>query len=164
MKALSIFSILGIIMLVGLIGKNAILLVDRTNQMKAEKGLSMYDALVEAGGTRLRPILMTTVAMVFGMLPIAISTEAGSEWKTGLAWAIIGGLISSLLLTLVLVPVVYTKVDEWKIRIPAFTKRLLTRQSRVEIGEPEMIEEPVLIGAEIAGAVAPAKVNGNGIK
>ena len=127
MKALSIFSILGIIMLVGLVGKNAILLVDRTNQMKQERGLSTHDALLEAGETRLRPILMTTVAMVFGMLPIAISTEAGSEWKTGLAWAIIGGLISSLLLTLVLVPVVYTKVDEWKERIPAFIRRLVAR-------------------------------------
>ena len=162
MKALSIFSILGIIMLVGLVGKNAILLVDRTNQMKAEKGLSTYDALIEAGETRLRPILMTTVAMVFGMLPIAISTEAGSEWKTGLAWAIIGGLISSLLLTLVLVPVVYTKVDEWKVRIPEVAQRVLARRQRPETSEPEIIEEPVLVGADVTEAIAPVKVNGNG--
>jgi hydrophobic/amphiphilic exporter-1 (mainly G- bacteria), HAE1 family len=145
MKALSIFSILGIIMLVGLVGKNAILLVDRTNQMKSEKGLSTHEALVEAGETRLRPILMTTVAMVFGMLPIAISTEAGSEWKSGLAWAIIGGLISSLLLTLVLVPVVYTKVDEWKERVPAFIKRLLAkyRPVKIETNEPVLAHEPI---------------------
>ncbi|MDL1894264.1 efflux RND transporter permease subunit, partial [Sphingobacteriales bacterium CHB3] len=124
MKSLSIFSILGIIMLVGLVGKNAILLVDRTNQMRTETNLSTYDALIEAGQTRLRPIMMTTVAMVFGMLPIAMSTEAGAEWKSGLAWAIIGGLTSSLLLTLVLVPVVYLYVDSLKEKIPALFKRV----------------------------------------
>ncbi|MGA7159848.1 MAG: efflux RND transporter permease subunit [Bacteroidota bacterium] len=124
MKALSIFSILGIIMLVGLVGKNAILLVDRTNQMKEERNLPTYDALLEAGETRLRPILMTTVAMVFGMLPIAISTEAGAEWKSGLAWALVGGLTSSLLLTLVLVPVMYTYVDGLKEKLPALFKHV----------------------------------------
>ena len=124
MKALSIFSILGIIMLVGLVGKNAILLVDRTNQMKEERNLPTYEALLEAGETRLRPILMTTVAMVFGMLPIAISTEAGAEWKSGLAWALVGGLTSSLLLTLVLVPVMYTYVDGLKEKLPALFKRV----------------------------------------
>ena len=124
MKALSIFSILGIIMLVGLVGKNAILLVDRTNQMKEERNFSTFDALIEAGETRLRPILMTTVAMVFGMLPIAMSTEAGAEWKSGLAWALVGGLTSSLLLTLVLVPVMYSYVDGLKVRLPALFKRV----------------------------------------
>ncbi len=124
MKSLSIFSILGIIMLVGLVGKNAILLVDRTNQTRAEQKLSVYDALIEAGHTRLRPIMMTTVAMVFGMLPIALSTEAGGEWKSSLAWAIIGGLISSLMLTLVLVPVVYTYVDGLRERIPALFRKV----------------------------------------
>jgi len=119
MNSLSIFSILGIIMLVGLVGKNAILLVDRANQMRREQGLSTYEALLEAGQTRLRPIMMTTVAMVTGMLPIALSTEAGAEWKAGLAWALVGGLTSSLLLTLVLVPVVYMYVDSLRDRIPA---------------------------------------------
>lgn len=130
MKSLSIFSILGIIMLVGLVGKNAILLVDRANQMKAEKQLPTFEAMIEAGETRLRPILMTTVAMVFGMLPIALNSAAGAEWKAGLAWALSGGLISSLLLTLILVPVVYTKVDEWRERVPAFIKRLLKKPVR----------------------------------
>ncbi|MEO8167349.1 MAG: efflux RND transporter permease subunit [bacterium] len=125
MKSLSIFSILGIIMLIGLVAKNAILLVDRTNQMRAEQNMRTYDALLEAGQTRLRPILMTTVAMVFGMMPIALSTEAGAEWKSGLAWALIGGLTSSLLLTLVLVPVVYTYVENLKTRVPALFKKVL---------------------------------------
>jgi HAE1 family hydrophobic/amphiphilic exporter-1 len=112
MKSISIFSMLGMIMLIGLVAKNAILLVDRTNQMKLEKGFSTYDALHEAAKTRFRPILMTTFAMVFGMLPIALSTAASAESKSGLAIVLIGGLISSLLLTLVLVPVVYQKFDK----------------------------------------------------
>jgi len=117
-KSLSIFSILGIIMLVGLVAKNAILLVDRANQMKAE-GMSTFDALIEAGTTRLRPIIMTTVAMVVGMLPIAVSTAAGAQWKSGLAWGLIGGLTSSMFLTLLVVPVVYVKIDQWRESIPA---------------------------------------------
>ena len=87
--------------------------------------MSVRDALLEAAETRLRPILMTTMTMVLGMSPIALSTSAGSEWKSGLAWALIGGLISSLLLTLVLVPVMYVKVDQWKATVPAFFRRLL---------------------------------------
>lgn len=139
MKSLSIFSILGIIMLVGLVGKNAILLVDRANQMRSEQNLSAFDALMEAGNTRLRPILMTTVAMVFGMLPIAISGAAGSEWKSGLAWALIGGLISSLLLTLVLVPVVYSYVDGLREKMPAlFTQLSWTKRMKFRKVAPEL--------------------------
>ncbi|MBK7867314.1 MAG: efflux RND transporter permease subunit [Ignavibacteriales bacterium] len=111
MKSLSIFSMLGVVMLVGLVAKNAILLVDRASQMKLEQNVSSREALLEAGRSRLRPIIMTTLTMIMGMVPIAISTSDGSEWKSGLAWAIIGGLSSSLLLTLVLVPVVYELVD-----------------------------------------------------
>lgn len=122
-KALTIFSLLGIIMLIGLVAKNAILLVDRTNQTRLEEGLSTYDALLEAGKARLRPILMTTLTMIFGMLPIALSASAGSEWKSGLAWALVGGLTSSMFLTLLVVPVVYMKIDEWKTKIPAFFKK-----------------------------------------
>ncbi|HLX12320.1 MAG TPA: efflux RND transporter permease subunit, partial [Bacteroidota bacterium] len=123
MRSLSIFSLLGIIMLVGLVAKNAILLVDRTNQMRGQ-GHGTIEALLEAGETRLRPILMTTVAMVMGMLPIALSTGAGAEWKSGLAWALVGGLISSLLLTLVVVPTVYLWVEEMRVKVPAFFKSL----------------------------------------
>jgi HAE1 family hydrophobic/amphiphilic exporter-1 len=114
-NALSIFSMLGIIMMIGLVAKNAILLVDRTNEQRAG-GLVLNDALIEAGGSRIRPIFMTTLTMVFGMLPIATATGAGSEWKNGLAWALIGGLTSSMLLTLIVVPVVYLKVEKLKTR------------------------------------------------
>jgi hydrophobic/amphiphilic exporter-1 (mainly G- bacteria), HAE1 family len=111
MQSLNIFSILGIIMLVGLVAKNAILLVDCTNQLKAQ-GQSTTNALLESGRTRLRPILMTTIAMVIGMLPLALASGAGAEWKNGMAWALIGGLTSSMLLTLVVVPVVYVIIDK----------------------------------------------------
>ena len=111
MENLSIFSIIGMIMLMGLVAKNAILIVDFANHLRAQ-GHSVHDALIEAGKERLRPIMMTTLAMVFGMLPIALAHGAGAETKNGLAWVIIGGLTSSLLLTLVLVPSAYMSLDK----------------------------------------------------
>jgi HAE1 family hydrophobic/amphiphilic exporter-1 len=113
---ISIFVLIGMIMLMGLVAKNAILLVDFTNKLK-EEGASVLEALVEAGKERLRPILMTTIAMIFGMLPLALSTGASSETKNGLAWVIIGGLTSSLLLTLILVPSVYMSMENIKVKL-----------------------------------------------
>jgi HAE1 family hydrophobic/amphiphilic exporter-1 len=98
-------------MLIGLVAKHAIILVDFTNQRKAD-GETTYQALIAANHARLRPILMTTLAMVIGMLPIALAKGAGAEWKNGLAWVIIGGLVSSLFLTLVVVPVMYAVFDD----------------------------------------------------
>lgn len=109
-NSINIFTILGMIMLIGLVCKNAILLVDFTNHRK-EAGETTHDALVQANHARLRPILMTTIAMVFGMIPIALAKGAGAEMNNGLAWVIIGGLISSLFLTLIIVPVVYSLFD-----------------------------------------------------
>ena len=142
MKALSIFSILGVIMLVGLVGKNAILLVDRTNAMKLT-GMSTFDALIEAGNARIRPIVMTTVSMIIGMSPIALSSSSGSEWKSGLAWALIGGLTSSMFLTLILVPVVYMKFEMWKETIPAFFRKLFRRkvQEIIEVPAESALQE-----------------------
>jgi len=110
---LSLFALLGLIMLMGLVVKNAILIVDFTNQLKAE-GKHFKEALVIAGKGRMRPILMTTLSMVVGMLPIAMATGTAAEWKNGLAWVIIGGLLSSLILTVFLVPMVYYLVDTAK--------------------------------------------------
>lgn len=144
MKSLTIFSMLGIIMLVGLVGKNAILLVDRTNQIRREQNMTTVDALLEAGQTRLRPILMTTASMIVGMMPIAVSPSAGTEWKSGLAWALIGGLTSSLLLTLVLVPVMYVKFDEWKETVPvALRKPLIKLTTRKKRAEAEVVPETI---------------------
>jgi HAE1 family hydrophobic/amphiphilic exporter-1 len=110
-NTLNIFTILGIIMLIGLVCKNAIMLVDYTNQRRKE-GETIKNALIQANHARLRPILMTTIAMVFGMFPIALASGAGAEWKNGLAWVIIGGLISSLFLTLIVVPVIYEIMEK----------------------------------------------------
>jgi multidrug efflux pump subunit AcrB len=109
-KTLSIFSILGIIMLIGLVAKNAIMVVDFTNKLKSE-GVAVKEALIESVRIRFRPILMTTLAMVIGMLPIALAGGPGAEWKNGLAWALIGGLTSSMFLTLIVVPVIYYIFD-----------------------------------------------------
>jgi len=110
---ITLFALLGLIMLMGLVTKNAILIVDFTNQLKAE-GKHYKEALIIAGKERMRPILMTTLAMAIGMLPIALAQGTASEWKNGLAWVIIGGLLSSLILTVFLVPVVYYAVDSVK--------------------------------------------------
>ena len=115
-NSLNVFTILGIIMLIGLVCKNAILLVDFANHRK-EAGETTKTALIQANHARLRPILMTTIAMVFGMLPIALASGAAAEMNNGLAWVIIGGLISSLFLTLVIVPVVYSIFDSIKNRL-----------------------------------------------
>lgn len=115
-NSLNIFTILGLIMLIGLVAKNAIMLVDFTNHRKAE-GADTYSALIDSLRARIRPILMTTIAMVFGMLPIALASGAGAEWKNGLAWVIIGGLISSLFLTMIVVPVIYAIFDAIKARM-----------------------------------------------
>ena len=110
-STLNIFSIIGIIMLMGLVTKNAILLVDFANQMRLE-GMERTEALIEAAHVRLRPILMTTLAMVFGMLPLALALSEGSEQRSPMGQAVIGGIITSSLLTLVVVPVIYTYLDD----------------------------------------------------
>ena len=115
-STLSIFSMIGVIMLMGLVTKNAILLVDYTNTLR-ERGLPMFEALLEAGPVRLRPILMTTAAMVFGMLPVALALSEGGETRAPMAITVIGGLLTSMLLTLVVVPVVYSLFDQLVARL-----------------------------------------------
>lgn len=110
---LTLFAQLGLIMLMGLVTKNAILIVDFTNQLKAQ-GRHFKEALIIAGKERMRPILMTTLSMAIGMLPIALAKGTASEWKNGLAWVIIGGLLSSMILTVYLVPMMYYIVDTIK--------------------------------------------------
>ncbi|MFT4031997.1 MAG: efflux RND transporter permease subunit [Siphonobacter sp.] len=110
---MSIFAMLGMLMLIGLVVKNAILIVDFANQLKGQ-GMNYKEAVLHAGEERLRPILMTTIAMVFGMVPIAIASGAGAEWKNSLAWVLIGGLTSSMILTVFLVPMMYYLVDRAK--------------------------------------------------
>ncbi len=108
---LNIMSMIGVILLMGLVTKNAILVVDFANVQRRE-GRSRREALIAAARVRLRPILMTTLAMIFGMLPLAFEIGAGAEFRAPMARAVIGGLITSTLLTLVVVPVVYTYLDD----------------------------------------------------
>ncbi len=125
---LNMMSMVGIIMLMGLVTKNAILLVDFANQART-RGVDRATALVDAGELRLRPIVMTTLAMIFGMLPTAIALGAGAEFRAPMARAVIGGLITSTLLTLVVMPVVYTYLDDFGAWCGVWAKRWF--------GEPE---------------------------
>jgi HAE1 family hydrophobic/amphiphilic exporter-1 len=118
-STLNMFSIIGFIMLMGLVTKNAILLVDFTNQSQLA-GQSQHDAILSAGQVRLRPILMTTMAMIFGMLPMALGLGDGGESQAPMGRAVIGGVITSTLLTLLVVPVAYTYLDAWGRRAKGF--------------------------------------------
>ncbi|NJN96595.1 MAG: efflux RND transporter permease subunit [Anaerolineales bacterium] len=122
-NTVNIFSLLGIILLMGVVTKNAILLIDFTNVLRTERGYSRKEALVESGRLRLRPIIMTTAAIVFALLPLLIGASAGAETRAPLAAVVIGGNISSTLLTLIIVPVVYTFLDG----TGGFTTRTLRR-------------------------------------
>jgi HAE1 family hydrophobic/amphiphilic exporter-1 len=112
-RTINIFSMIGLILLMGLVKKNAILLVDYTNVLR-ERGMSKREAILHAGPVRMRPILMTTVAMIFGMLPVAIGVGEGAETRSPMGIAVIGGLITSLFLTLVVVPAAYDIFDDWQ--------------------------------------------------
>jgi len=125
-KTFSIVTLIGIIMLMGLVDKNAILLVDYTNTLRA-RGLERRQAILEAGPTRLRPILMTTLSMIFGMLPVALALARGGEFRAPMAIAVIGGLILSTLLTLLVIPVLYTIFDNVASAFNRALRRLLAR-------------------------------------
>ncbi|MFH7408013.1 efflux RND transporter permease subunit [Acinetobacter variabilis] len=112
-STMNLFSIIGIIMLMGLVTKNAILLIDFIKKAM-DRGEARYDAILNAGKTRLRPILMTTSAMVMGMVPLALGLGEGGEQSAPMAHAVIGGIITSTLLTLVVVPVIFTYLDDFK--------------------------------------------------
>lgn len=127
-SSVSVMSLIGIIMLMGLVTKNGILLVDFTNVLR-ERGMSRFDALLKAGPTRLRPILMTTFAMIFGMVPVALALGEGAEFRAPMGQAVIGGLITSTLLTLFIVPVAYSLLDDLgQVRFSAFFKKLFKRK------------------------------------
>ncbi|MDH7600940.1 MAG: efflux RND transporter permease subunit [Armatimonadota bacterium] len=132
-RSLSIVAMIGIIMLMGLVTKNAILLVDYTNTLRS-RGKSRDEAILEAGPTRLRPILMTTLAMIGGMLPTALALSRGAEMRSPMAIAVIGGLALSTLLTLIVIPVMYTIIDDlWQ----GFARRFYP-PARARKAEPEL--------------------------
>jgi len=112
-QTLNLFSLIAIVMLFGLVAKNGILLVDYANQQRKRRGLDVFAAMKAAAVTRFRPILMTTCAMIFGMLPLSLGLTEGAEERVSMGTVLIGGLMSSLILTLALVPVMYTYIMGW---------------------------------------------------
>jgi len=127
-ETLSIFTILGMIMLIGLVTKNAILVVDFINTRRRE-GANLPRAVLEGVRLRIRPILMTAISTIVGMLPIALSQTAGSEWKNGMGWVLIGGITISMLLSLVVVPVVYIGAEKAKYRLTAWFNHMFKVKS-----------------------------------
>jgi HAE1 family hydrophobic/amphiphilic exporter-1 len=124
----NIMSLIGLIMLMGLVTKNAILLVDYAKVLRG-RGMERREAVITAGRTRLRPIVMTTLAMIFGMLPLALAIGAGAEMRAPMARAVVGGLLTSTLLTLLVVPVMYTFMEdlgEWMIGKFGFRRKKVT--------------------------------------
>jgi hydrophobic/amphiphilic exporter-1 (mainly G- bacteria), HAE1 family len=152
-NTLNMMSMIGMILLTGLVGKNAILLVDYTNTLRRE-GVPRNEALLRAGPTRLRPILMTTAALVLAMMPIAMKLHEGSEWRAPMAITVIGGLITSTLLTLVLIPSVYTIMDDFSgllRRVPSLVRRVARRPVRTQIEERERLRAPIPVRVPVSG-------------
>ncbi len=142
---LNIMSMIGLIMLMGLVTKNAILLIDYANRLQRE-GENRVAALIAAAKVRLRPIIMTTLAMIFGMLPLAFEIGEGAEFRSPMARAVIGGLITSTLLTLVMVPVVYTFFDDWAARMRRWWHRGTPKEIMAYDEEP--VAEARMVGTE----------------
>ncbi|MGE5101142.1 MAG: efflux RND transporter permease subunit, partial [Deltaproteobacteria bacterium] len=121
---LNLMSLIGVILLMGIVAKNAILLIDFAKWAHIDRGLDRREALIEAGRIRLRPILMTTLALIAGMIPVALGLGEGADFRAPLGRAVIGGVITSTVLTLIVIPTVYEILDEWRERLLArFTRR-----------------------------------------
>jgi HAE1 family hydrophobic/amphiphilic exporter-1 len=153
-NTLNIFSIIGLIMAVGLVVKTGILLVDYTNTLR-KRGLSRTEALAEAARIRLRPILMTTATMTFGMLPLALKLEPGAESRAPMAVVVIGGLLSSTLLAIFVTPALYTLLDD--------LQNLVFRTPRVSDVSAERVAVPTPAAVPVAaGSTTGAVARGNG--
>jgi HAE1 family hydrophobic/amphiphilic exporter-1 len=113
-NTINIMSLIGVILLMGIVAKNAILLIDFAKWAREKQGMALREALIEAGAIRLRPILMTTVALIAGMLPVALGRGEGAQFRSPLGVSVIGGVITSTLLTLVAIPTFYEILDEWR--------------------------------------------------
>src|SRR5438309_3824525 len=140
-NTLNIFSVIGLIMAVGLVVKTGILLVDFTNTLR-KRGLSRTEALAEAARVRLRPILMTTATMSFGMLPLALKLEPGAESRAPMAVVVIGGLLSSTLLAILVTPSLYTLHDDLQskvLRVPRRDEELPVQRVPAPVAEGPVV-------------------------
>ena len=132
---LNIMSLIGVILLMGIVAKNAILLIDFAKWTHEKKQVPMRDALIEAGAIRLRPILMTTLALIAGMIPVALGRGEGADFRSPLGRAVIGGTITSTVLTLFVIPTVYEIFDDWREKAGAMMRRRSARRARPAHGE-----------------------------
>src|SRR5206468_8254423 len=134
--SLNLMSLIGVILLMGIVAKNAILLIDFAKWAHKDRGLDLRSALIEAGRIRLRPILMTTLALIAGMIPVALGLGEGADFRAPLGRAVIGGVITSTVLTLIVIPTVYEILDEWR-------ERLFARfRGRAVAHRPVPVESP----------------------
>jgi HAE1 family hydrophobic/amphiphilic exporter-1 len=145
-------SLIGVILLMGIVAKNAILLIDFAKWAKEKNGLSTRDALIEAGRIRLRPILMTTLALIAGMIPVALGFGEGADFRSPLGRAVIGGVITSTFLTLLVIPTFYQILDEWRTGMQVFFRqrsadRKRAREGPAQPGEQGLAGHPPLPGA-----------------
>jgi HAE1 family hydrophobic/amphiphilic exporter-1 len=152
-NTLNLMSMVGMIMLTGLVGKNAILLIDFTNHLRRQ-GLARDAALRQAGPTRLRPILMTSAALILAMLPLAARLGDGGEWRAPMAVTVIGGLLTSTFLTLLVIPSVYTIVDDVQQLLASLPGRLRRLAGRGHLPQPAPSCAPVPTPAHLAGSSA----------
>jgi HAE1 family hydrophobic/amphiphilic exporter-1 len=126
-----------VILLMGIVAKNAILLIDFAKWAHKDRGIDRREALIEAGRIRLRPILMTTLALIAGMIPVALGLGEGADFRAPLGRAVIGGVITSTVLTLIVIPTVYEILDEWRERLAArFSRRA------VAVSPPTLVTPP----------------------
>src|SRR6266545_1350048 len=146
-NTLNLMSMIGMILLTGLVGKNAILLVDYTNHLR-KRGVGRTEALLRAGPTRLRPILMTSAALILAMLPLAMKLGEGGEWRAPLAVAVIGGLLTSTFLTLLVIPAVYTLVDDLQVLVKRVVGIVHQTSPNTEPTRRRMVD---LVPAPVAG-------------
>jgi len=140
----TLFAMLGVTLLMGLVGKNAVLMVDYTDTLR-KQGQNRNDALLHAGPTRLRPIIMTTLSVIVSLTPVATGIEAGSELLRAAAVVLIGGLLTSTLLTLVFVPAMYTIFDDIEALVVRLVRRIATPRKFEPVEEdilhPQLVEE-----------------------
>jgi len=151
----NIFSLIGLILLMGLVTKNAILLVDYSKVLR-RRGMERREALITAGRTRLRPIMMTTLAMIFGMMPLALAIGQGAEMRAPMARAVVGGLITSTLLTLIVVPVVYTLLDDFAAWVRRRWAGNVVRKKEEEAVAPAAARTAVTAGLLLVLLIAPS--------
>ena len=136
-NTINIMSLIGVILLMGIVAKNAILLIDFAKWAREERGVPLRDALIEAGAIRLRPILMTTFALIAGMIPVALGRGEGAMFRAPMGIAVIGGVLTSTLLTLIAIPTFYEILDEWRAafgRRFGFQVKQQTAEHRVPVG------------------------------